>query len=193
MSRRLHFRTLPLSHLSTLAVCCLLSACNGPPAVNPWCDDSIPPDVWTTPSEQGILMAAHEPALRARDFPPSQAPMACFDVPHYPLWWEDPFEDKGDGDHCFMWTWQDYFAMPYSYARMHLNTLAWPVSAAVTPPGARMVSDGCIGRDHDAARGVSPDPTATLCDLALDPEGIPPLPIEASPITTAPADAQEGG
>ena len=50
-------------------------------------------------------------------------------MPHYPLWWEDPFEDKGDEDGKFAWTWMDYFAMPYSLARWDLNTVAVPVSA----------------------------------------------------------------
>ena len=90
------------------------------------------------------------------------------DVPHSPLWWEDPLEDKGDQNRAFAWTWQDYVAIPYSFGRFLLNTMAWPVSALVTPPGTPMVSDGQIGRDHDAATGTSPDPTATLADFDFD-------------------------
>jgi hypothetical protein len=89
-------------------------------------------------------------------------------VPHYPLWWEDPFEDQGDNDHMFAWTWQDYFTMPYGPSRYILNTLAWPVSAVVTPPGAPMVSDGIVGKVHDAKRGYSPNPNATLKDFGYD-------------------------
>ena len=143
----------------------LLAACNEPPAVNPWRDDSISREAWSTPSRDGVLAAGHAPALRHRELAETQAPLADNSVPHYPLWWEDPFEDKGDSNAEFAWTWQDYVGMPYGFGRFLLNTVAWPVSAAVTPPGTPMVSDGCIGRDHDAARGTSPDPTAEATDF----------------------------
>ncbi len=180
--------TSPLAPLST--ACCLsprvvwvclaatgllVGACNQPPGVNPWRDDSIPPVTWTTPSEQGILAAGHPPVIRHRDTPCAQAPLVSGEVPHWPLWWEDPFEDKGDQDGQFAWTWQDYFAMPYSYARFHLNTLAFPVSAIVTPPGTPMVSDGFVEpcSDHDAKRGISPDPSASSVDFYPDGVGGP--------------------
>lgn len=138
----------------------LVAACNEPPAVNPWRDDSISNETWTTPSEQGVLASGRAPVVRRLDTPAVEAPLAREGVPHYPLWWEDPFEDKGDGDRQFAWTYADYLDMPYSYGRWLLNTVAWPVSAIVTPPGTPMVSDGHVGRDHDAAPGKSPDPTA---------------------------------
>lgn len=143
----------------------VIPACNQPPAVNPWRDDSISSAAWSTPSQDAILAAGHDPVIRRRDVPVIQAPCADGDVPHYPLWWEDPFEDKGDGNNTFAWTWQDYAAMPYGFGRFLLNTMAWPVSMAVTPPGTPMVSDGQIGRDHDATRGFSPDPTADRSDV----------------------------
>jgi hypothetical protein len=102
-------------------------------------------------------------------------------VPHYPLWWEDPFEDHGDRNDTFAWTSIDYVAWPYSMGRYLVNTIAWPVSAIVTLPGTPMVSDGVVvdsdaaGRlyfdvetplhPHDALRGHSPDPTATNADF----------------------------
>lgn len=171
-----------------VALATLVSACNQPPWVNPYRDDSIRSEAWTTPSEQGVLAAGHEPALRQRDFAESRVPEVAGDVPHFPLWWEDPFEDKGDMDGQFAWTWQDYLAMPYSYARFHLNTIAWPVSAVVTPPGTPMVSDGCIGKDHDAARGVSPDPTAGPEDFGATVEP----PVEDEPVEAAPPAADPG-
>jgi len=136
------------------------AACNEPPAVNPWRDDSLTRDIYSTPSKDGILAYEHEPAVRQRDVAVSEAPRVSLDVPHYPLWWEDPLEDKGDQNSEFAWTWQDYVAMPYSFGRYLLNTMAWPVSAVVTPPGASLVSDGITGRDHDARLGRSPDPVA---------------------------------
>jgi hypothetical protein len=112
-----------------------------------------------------VLASGAQPAIRRRDVPEARVPRADEGVPHYPLWWEDPLEDKGDQNDTFAWTWQDYVGMPYSLGRFLLNTMAWPVSAGVTPPGAAMVSDGNVGRDHDAARGNSPDPTATGADF----------------------------
>jgi len=145
-----------------------LSACQEPPAVNPWREDSIPASAWTTPSRQGIeAMAAASgsaPVLRTRDVEPAVLhPPAG--VPHYPLWWEDPFEDKGDGDGLFAWTYADYLAMPYGLGRFIVNTSGWPVSAVVTPPGTAMVSDSVVGRDHDAAPGRSPDPAGDASDF----------------------------
>jgi hypothetical protein len=138
----------------------LLTACNQPPAVNPWRDDSIPPSTYGTASSEAVLAANEAPAIRQREVPPAKSPEASYEVPHYPLWWEDPFEDQGDKDGQFAWTWQDYFDMPYGLARFILNTCGWPVSAIVTPPGTPMVSDGVVEKVHDAKRGFSPDPTA---------------------------------
>jgi len=143
----------------------LIPACNQPPAINPWRDDAIPQSAWSTPSQDAILAAGYDPVIRHRDISEIQAPCAAGDVPHYPLWWEDPFEDIGDGNNTYAWTWQDYVAMPYGFGRFLLNTMAWPASLAVTPPGTPMVSDGQIGRHHDAARGFSADPTADRSDV----------------------------
>ncbi len=150
----------------------LLGACNAPPGVNPWVDDSIPCTVWTTPSQDRILASQHQPVVRQRSNPQTVGPYVSQDVPHYPLWWEDPFEDKGDLNREFAWTWQDYFAMPYSYGRFIVNTVGFPVSAVCTPPCTPMVSDGCVPADaqHDARRGVSNDPDAGPRDFGFDRE-----------------------
>lgn len=157
----------------------LLGACNEPPAVNPWRDDSIPPSTWSTPSARGIMAANHEPVLRRDDSPPKLAPMVCGDVPHYPLYFEDPFSDQGDGNCQFAWTWQDYFAMPYSFGRMLLNGMAFPISVVVTPPCSPQVSDGVVCpsprivdfsscyHPHDALPGNSPDPAGDQTDFNL--------------------------
>lgn len=147
-----------------------LGACNKPPAVNPWRDDSLPAEVWYTPSYEAVVNSGAEPVIRQREVPRAHVPRAIEGVPHYPLWWEDPLEDKGDQNDTFAWTWQDYIGMPYSFGRILLNTMAWPVSAIVTPPGTPMVSDGVIGRDHDAHPGESPDPTGSAADFTpVDP------------------------
>ncbi len=164
MSRR------PSTRAALLAGCALLpllTACNAPPAVNPWREDSIPESTWSTPSADGILAANATPVLRGRGTPPIQAPRVSNDTPHYPLYWSDPFEDQGDLNKQFAWTWQDYLGMPYGLGRFILNTVAFPVSAVVDPPGTSMVSDGTVehGRVHDKMRGKSPNPTATDADF----------------------------
>src|SRR4030042_725322 len=97
----------------TLTLMLALTACNYPPAVNPWIDDSIPSDAATTPSRDGFLAADATPYVRQRQYSETNAPHVDQQVAHYPLRWEDPFEDQGDNDNTFAWTWQDYAAMPY--------------------------------------------------------------------------------
>ena len=175
-------------------LCCLvcilttlsLPACNEPPAINPWVDDSISQEKWYTPSSDSVLIAKAEPAIRHRPIAPSTMPAVDESVPHYPLWWEDSFEDQGDRDNVFAWTWQDYLAMPGSYGRLIVNTLAVPASAILQPPGSSMVSDGHLEQrglsEHDAKRGHSPDPTADKSDFGFDEEDEP-LPL----VTSAPS------
>ncbi len=86
-------------------------------------------------------------------------------VTHWPLWFEDPFEDKGNRldprvhrdalDSEFVWNWADYLHILYGPGRFLLNTVAIPASIIVRPPGMLMESDGRISRgicwyDHDA-------------------------------------------
>ncbi|MGD8453089.1 MAG: hypothetical protein PVJ57_14820 [Phycisphaerae bacterium] len=85
-------------------------------------------------------------------------------VTHWPLYFEDPFEDKGHGrtdqthpGNVYHLGWEDYLAMPYGLARFTANWLMLPVSAVVTPPWTLMESDGklsrqILGYDHDATR-----------------------------------------
>jgi hypothetical protein len=156
--------------VAALAVCVIvpLIGCNAP-GVHPWRDDSIPPSAYGSATSEVILEAGEEPAIRVLDVPPTQALRVRDTVPHWPLWWEDPFEDQGDKDGQFAWTWQDYFNMPYAPARFMLNTVAFPVSAIVTLPGTPMVSDGRVDNTHDAQRGRSPDPVAGPEDFMAEP------------------------
>ncbi len=144
------------------------SGCNKPPAVNPWREDSIPATQYGTASSNVICEANVQPVVRQRDFAATNAPNAPYDVPHYPLWWEDPFEDQGDNDQNFAWTWQDYLHMPYGLGRFILNTIGTPASMLVTLPGTPMVSDGIVGKVHDAKPGQSPDPTAGPENFGFD-------------------------
>jgi hypothetical protein len=143
-------------------------ACNQPPGVNPWRDDSLPQSTFGTATSETILAEGKAPAVRQRDIPETYPPRVSREVAHYPLWWEDPFEDQGDKNLEFAWTWQDYLHMPYGFGRFIVNTVGWPVSAVVTPPGTPMVSDGMVETVHDARRGVSPDPVAGPQDFNQD-------------------------
>lgn len=94
-------------------------------------------------------------------------------VTHWPLYFEDPFEDKGSGRmgrNKYYLGWEDVIAVPYCYARFTLNWIATPVSMVVQPPWMVMESDGemskqALGYDHDAAEYVAhrpnPEPQAT--------------------------------
>jgi hypothetical protein len=150
----------------------LASSCNTPPAVNPWVDDSIPEQKWYTPSSESVLVARAEPSITHRKGPTLVAPTVDPNVPHYPLWWEDSFEEVGDKDGYFAWTWVDYFAMPASYGRFWVNTLGFPASIIVDPPGAHMISDGIPERrglcEQDSKRGYSNDPNATMRDFSYE-------------------------
>jgi len=129
------------------------------PGPNPFRDDSIPRSEWTTPSAAAVAAQHVTAGVRERPWPPAEASYEPLGVPHWPLWWEDTFEDKGNSaKDRFAWTWEDYVALPYSNGRWLLNTVGWPISAIVTPPGTTMISDGhlskqALGYDHDATRG----------------------------------------
>jgi hypothetical protein len=179
------------------AAALVAAGCNQPPAVNPWHDDSIPSSVYGTASSEAVAAANKAPAIRVRDIPPTPAPIARPDVPHYPLWWEDPFEDQGDNNDTFAWTWQDYLDMPYGLARFILNTVGWPASAVVTLPGTPMVSDGVVEKVHDAKKGISPDPRADYHDFeqlngttAAEQPYTPGPPAEPQPASARPAGSQ---
>ena len=151
-----------------------VAGCDGPPAVNPWVDDAISDDASSTPSRDGILAAGHAPVMRTRGLPDTYAPLVTRGgVAHYPLGWEDPFEDQGDLNDTFAWTWQDYLTMPYSTGRFLVNTMFVPFSAMISWPGSVHVSNGVLyvppeqrwfpdglPHPHDAYPGQSPDPTA---------------------------------
>ena len=115
---------------------------------------------------------AHDAApMRERGWAAAQLCSASGTVLHGPLWFEDPFEDKGTGHDGYYVGWEDYVAMPYGLARFTLNWLLAPASMIVTPSWTTMESDGVLSRqllgyDHDATihRGW-----ARMC-CALEPQ-----------------------
>ena len=136
-------------------------------AINPFHDEPVADDLLTTPSAEGATAGESRMLVRQRPWEPTPVQFEFTGTDHWPLWWEDPFVDKGDGNDTFAWTCADYVAMPYGPGRFILNTIAWPVSAVVTPPGTRMSSDGrlskqALGYDHDAQRAPAPPKPADL-------------------------------
>lgn len=142
------------------ALCVVMVGCQH--IVDPFLDDLPAVSDVTTASVEGARAAPSKPTLAPRSYKPLPVEPQSGAVAHWPLWWEDPFEDKGSDDATFAWTAEDYFGVAYSPARFLLNTMAWPVSAAVTPAWTVTCSDGvlsqqALGYDHDA----SPCPAGT--------------------------------
>jgi hypothetical protein len=125
--------------------------------VNPFTDELAVRPAVTSPSvEVAWEVRAEQPVLRR---PYERFEIATVDgtVTHGPLYFEDPFEDKGSEDGKFAWTGEDYLQMFYWRGRFLVNTVFFPVSAVVTPPWVLMASDGnlsrqALGMDHDAER-----------------------------------------
>ncbi len=143
-----------------LTVALLLTGCAH--AINPFADEAATEEEMKTHSEELARSAEVSPIVRRREWPQQKATYPKGDVVHWPLWFEDPFEDKGSEDGRFAWTVEDYVALPYSFARLLLNTMGCPVSMCMVPPGTPMVSDGylsrqALGMDHDARPLGKPD------------------------------------
>lgn len=155
-------------------VAALLASGVGCAQINdPWKDSSAAIDAdMTTPSTVSYEAEPHANISVRRTWEASDVQYANGTVTHWPLWFEDPFEDKGNRytppvngdenapDNVFAWNWVDYLHMGYGPSRWFLNTVGWPVSAVVTPPGTLMESDGklskgLLGYDHDAQRSDS--------------------------------------
>ncbi len=125
----------------------------------------------TTASTEGYQDRAEFGQATRRNWAVSQVHYENGAVSHWPLWFEDPFEDKGNAfrpvadrdapDNEFALNWVDYLHIPYGPGRMiFVNAALWPASAIVTPPGTLMESNGRIDKgilfhDHDAKRSDS--------------------------------------
>lgn len=114
------------------------------------------------------LYANRQPApVRERGWSQTSTAAQSGAVQHWPLYTEDPFEDKGtdrpDGPNKYHLGWEDYVAMPYGFSRFTLNVIALPVSMVVQAPWTLMESDGviskqCLGYDHDATEAETAEP-----------------------------------
>jgi hypothetical protein len=129
--------------LPFLAGLCVLVGCSADrPRATPFAEQD-PGYVESTASADGILAEPSRPAYRQHNWEPIPARPAPSVVRHWPLWWEDEFEDAWGGhDGLFGWTWVDGVAMPGSVGRFLVNTMFYPFSPIVQWPGRVMYSDG---------------------------------------------------
>lgn len=148
------FRPAAAAHLALIGALLLPAGCAR--IHNPWVEDG-PSTVLSaeSPTAADILATRTPAAQRQREWRSMPLTAADGTVTHGPLYFEDPFEDKGHGRRTFQIGWEDYLAMPYGFARYLLNGVALPVSMAVTWPWTSMESDGVLSRqllgyDHDA-------------------------------------------
>lgn len=157
--------------IPALAVWFVMAGCSH--VNNPWVDSStVVLDEMTTASAEGYDgKREFESNTWRTNWPATAVVYENGAVSHWPLWFEDPFEDKGNRDYDvadrdapddqFRMNWVDYLHIAYGPARFVLNAALWPVSAVVTPPGTLMESDGRLSPsvidryDHDATRSDS--------------------------------------
>ena len=149
---------------------------------------------WDSPSAAEVR-AHYQPAPQQhRDWQEVATAPQSGAIYHYPLYFEDPFVDKGDGrtdetdpHNVYRGGWEDYVAFPYGLARFTANWLLFPASAVVTTPWTIMESDGVLSRqllgyDHDAERTPH-----NIFELAASEQKEPPAPTaEAEPATEKP-------
>lgn len=111
-----------------------------------------------SPTARDVFARYQPDAAMIRDWPKIEIAADPGGVTHWPLYFEDPFEDKGAGrrdPNKYYIGWEDYVALPYCFARYTLNWIAVPASMIVQPPWSVMESDGelskqALGYDHDA-------------------------------------------
>lgn len=170
-----------------LAAVGILAAGGCSELINPFVDDVPETGEVATASVAGIRRADAAPVMRERGFAPAYASAQDGTVSHWPLWWEDPFVDRGSEDDRFAWTKEDYLGIPYGLGRSLVNTMGWPISVVVTPPFTVMGSDGVVSRqalryDHDAARlpgGLAPP--IDVLEVGTISSGSPDAGLEALP------------
>lgn len=119
---------------------------------------------WDSPTARHVKAQHDSAPMRSRGWETRTVATQDGSVLHWPLYFEDPFEDKGHGrtdethpHNVYRLGWEDWVAFPYGFSRFTLNWLLFPASVIVTPPWIVHESDGEISRqlvwyDHDARR-----------------------------------------
>lgn len=129
----------------------------------------------STPNAE-VYAAAPATPIRNRSATPSEFTYATGEVTHWPEWFADPFNDKGNDataegdrdviDTRFAVNAADYLHIAYGPARMILNIAGFPVSAVVDYPGKLQASDarlspqtfGKVNHDHRNVNAGEVDP-----------------------------------
>ncbi|MBK9126948.1 MAG: hypothetical protein IPM13_04010 [Phycisphaerales bacterium] len=117
---------------------------------------------WDSPSAADVKARYQPTPVVARTGEPQTLAPKDGVVRHFPVYFENPFVDKGHGRtdetdplDVYRGGWEDFVAAPYDFARFHVNWVGLPVSFIVTPPVTVQESDGelsrqLLGYDHDA-------------------------------------------
>lgn len=163
-----------------LGLCLLASACNQ--VNNPFKDSAeyTRAEMTTASSTEYLSKPAGTRPL-VRKWGGAEVYAENGTVTHWPLWFEDPFEDKGndvtkDGDrnpidNRFAWNAADYLHILYGPSRFMLNMFGLPFSAVAQHPGRVMAADGRLDKglffyDHDARYGRPGDEPPDYNDLS---------------------------
>ena len=166
---------------------------------NPYKDSSAAIDSeMTTASAEGYQGKAEFPSSLRRTWAAADVYYENGSVTHWPLAFEDPFENKGNRfatsedrdapDNVFAWNALDYFHFVYGPSRMFINILGFAGTLAVTPPGMVMESNGqldkgLLGYDYDSKRSVVP--TREPPDVSRINKDLPDVPDEPEEATEA--------
>lgn len=143
-----------------LSLGCMVAGCQL--GQNPFADEFAASPPVTTASVEAARSVEARPIDQRRPYAETQVRAKVGVVTHGPLYYEDPLFEELDGDGRFAWAPVDYLYWVYGPACYFVDSVAFPVSAAFTPPWQVMESDGKAehrsptpGR-HDA-RPVSTD------------------------------------
>jgi hypothetical protein len=111
---------------------------------NPFRDETISADRITTSTAQYVdeHHDTGDSPPAERGWPKRVVVLHSGSVSHWPLWWEDPFEDRGSQDAQFAWTEEDALAFVVDPSLFLINLGGLPISLVRVPPGTIMNSDG---------------------------------------------------
>jgi hypothetical protein len=125
--------------------------------VNPYTDEIAMEPAVTTPSAEQAQAAQVAVTVTQRDYDLVEVRVEDGSVTHGPLYFEDPFEDRGSEDGRFAWGGEEYLYFLHGPGCFLFKGLVFPISAVVTPPWITMASDGRVSQRawsmvHDARR-----------------------------------------
>ena len=136
---------------------CMSTGCSL--AVNPFQDELYPPQRVTTASVESARAHDEAGTTMTRSSPPTTVSAKSGAVLHLTLYYEDPVIEEGSDDGRMAWTGEDYLQfLPLGPARFLVETITWPIQAAMDPPWRVHVSDGVFARQSwDGHHDAEPD------------------------------------